>query len=200
MKVTKLRGVRISVLIVSGLLALGAASCSFDKEQKAPVVEEEKVEHSQVFDKGEDEHQHQAEHEPEQKVELGFVANPFCYACHADFEGENLVAMHEKAGVGCERCHGESERHRSDEANITPPELMYPRARINPTCMMCHPRDTIKQVSAHDIILEGAETVFDEEQPEGPEKVCTDCHAKNHKMSVRIVRWNKATGEVLKTE
>jgi hypothetical protein len=64
--------------------------------------------------------------------------------------------------------------------------------------MMCHPRDTIKQVGEHNVILEGAATVFDEEKAKGATKVCTDCHAKKHKMSVRIVRWNKATGEVLK--
>jgi hypothetical protein len=76
----------------------------------------------------------------------GFVANPFCLACHGNFEEEDLVFKHKIAGIGCERCHGESQRHRSDEANITPPEIMYPRAKINPTCMMCHPREDIEHV------------------------------------------------------
>ena len=75
---------------------------------------------------------------------------------------------------------------------------MYPRTRINPTCMMCHPRDTIKHVDSHKVILEGAATVFDKENSAAPPAVCTDCHAKNHKMNVRITRWNKATGEILK--
>lgn len=192
MKVTRLRGITISLLIVSGLLLVAAASCSFCKQgdgagenpgDPAPVAGH--IKYGDGY-----------EHKPKP----GFVANPFCYACHADFEGETLVERHEKAGVGCERCHGESERHRSDEANITPPELMYPRTRIIPTCMICHPRDTIKHVQAHKPILDGAATVFDEEEPKGPAKVCTDCHAKNHKMNVRIVRWNKATGEVLEEE
>jgi len=185
MKVTRLRGVTISLLIVSGLLLVVAASCSFDKQCDTVAVDDNQAEPAPVVK------------QVEPKPNPGFVANPFCYACHADFEGEKLVARHEQAGIGCERCHGESERHRSDEANITPPELMYPRAHIIPTCMMCHPRDMIKHVHSHKAILDGAATIFDEEKPDAPAKVCTDCHAKNHKMSVRIVRWNKATGEVL---
>jgi len=171
--------------MVSGLLLVVAASCSFEKQLDSVGADDKTAEPTPVVK------------QVESKPNPGFVANPFCYACHADFEGETLVARHRKAGIGCERCHGESERHRSDEANITPPELMYPRTRIIPTCMICHPRDTIKHVQAHKPILDGAATVFDEDEPKGPAKVCTDCHAKNHKMSVRTVRWNKATGEVL---
>jgi len=193
MKVTKLRGVTISAFIVCGSLLFSGASCCFFKNCGPCGVKEQAVDTSVTKDAV---IAHQAGH----TEEGGFVANPFCYACHANFEGENLVTKHEKAGVGCERCHGESERHRSDEANVTPPELMYPRNRIIPMCMICHPRDAIKHVGAHMVILEGASTVFDEEEPKGPAKVCTDCHAKNHKMSVRIVRWNKATGEVIKGE
>ncbi|MBN2137351.1 MAG: hypothetical protein JW720_06070 [Sedimentisphaerales bacterium] len=171
MKVTKIRGVAIGLSIASGLLLVLAASCSLQKKHETE----------------------QAEYKPKP-----FVANPFCYACHADFEGEKLVTQHEKAAIGCERCHGESERHRSDEANIAPPEIMYPREKINPTCMMCHPRDAIKHVGAHEVILAGADTVVDESEPDGADKVCTDCHAKQHKMSVRIVRWNKATGDIIR--
>jgi len=128
-----------------------------------------------------------------------FTANQFCAACHAGFLDEPFAARHEKAGIGCERCHGESDRHRSDENNLTPPELMYPQQRINPVCMMCHPRQDIQAIPAHKAILEGAATIFDEE-PEpaatGPQ-YCTDCHAKKHEMNVRTIRWNKATGELI---
>jgi hypothetical protein len=186
MKVTNTRGVALSVLILSGLLLVLAASCSFDKQPDTVGADDKMVEPTPVVE------------QVESKPNPGFVANQFCYACHADFQGETLEARHAKAGIGCERCHGESERHRSDEANITPPELMYPRARINPTCMMCHPRDTIKHVDSHKVILAGAATVFDEEKPDAPPAVCTDCHAKNHKMNVRITRWDKATGQILK--
>jgi len=181
MKVTQLRGITISVFIVSGLLLVSAASCSFEDRRDAAAVEE------------------QGEQSPAAKqVEpKSFVANLFCLACHGNFEDEDLVFKHKTAGIGCERCHGESQRHRSDEANITPPEIMYPRTKINPTCMMCHPREDIEHVDGHKVILAGAETVFDEKTPEGPEKVCTDCHGKSHRMNVRIVRWDKATGKVL---
>ena len=185
MRVTRFRGATISLLMMSGLLFVFAASCSFDKQPDTGGANDKTVEPTPVVE------------QVEPKPSPGFVANPFCYACHADFQGEALESAHAKAGVGCERCHGESDRHRSDEANITPPELMYPRARITPTCMMCHPRDTIKHVDSHKVILAGAATVFDEEKPEAPLTVCTDCDAKHHKMNVRITRWNKATGEIL---
>jgi len=35
-----------------------------------------------------------------------------------------MYQRHEKAGIGCEMCHDESERHRSDEDNAAPPEIM----------------------------------------------------------------------------
>ena len=184
MSAWRVRGATLGVCIVSSLLPVAAASCLFDRETGSAGVGQRSGE------------------KPVGRAESGrakgFVANQFCYACHADFEGEMLVARHEKAGIGCERCHGESERHRSDEANITPPELMYPRERINPTCMMCHPRGSIERFDAHEPILAGAETIFDAEQTSGARVVCTDCHAKGHKMSVREVRWDKATGELLK--
>jgi hypothetical protein len=181
MKVTQLGGITINVFIVSGLLLVSAASCSFEGRREGAGVEQ------------------QAKEEPveSQVKRAGFVANLFCLACHGNFEDESLVVKHKVAGIGCERCHGESQRHRSDEANITPPEIMYPRAKINPTCMMCHPRGDIEHVNGHEVILAGAETVFDEKRPEGPEKVCTDCHGKSHRMNVRLVRWDKATGKVL---
>jgi hypothetical protein len=181
MKVTQLRGITISVFIVSGLLLVSAASCSFEERREGAGVEQ------------------QAKEEPveSQVKRAGFVANLFCLACHGNFEDEDLVLKHKVVGIGCERCHGESQRHRSDEANITPPEIMYPRARINPTCMMCHPREDIEHVNGHKVILAGAETVFDEKTPEGPKEVCTDCHAKSHRMNTRTTRWDKATGKLL---
>ena len=129
----------------------------------------------------------------------GFVANEFCSACHYAFAEENLARTHEQAGIGCERCHGESERHRSDEDNVTPPEIMYPKDRINPTCMMCHPRHEIQHVASHQTLLAGAKTVLDSAaKVEGRQMYCTDCHAKEHRIKVRVIRWNKATGELLK--
>jgi hypothetical protein len=129
-----------------------------------------------------------------------FVANPFCKACHFDFDEEKLAKTHERAGIGCERCHGESLRHRSDEANVTPPEIMYPKERINPTCMMCHPRQAIQQVEKHRPILEAGLSIFEQATPAGPDakKYCTDCHGAHHRMTVRTVPWDKCTGKLLK--
>ncbi len=173
MKITKASGV--TLVGFAGLLVF-MTNCSFEK---------------------------QANEDYYQKSSESFVANPFCFACHADFDGEELALEHELAGIGCERCHGESERHRSDENNVTPPEIMYLKAKINPTCMMCHPRADIRHVKDHEPFLAGAKTIFDEQIERvaaGGEKYCTDCHGTKHSMKVRIVRWNKATGEIIKTK
>jgi len=134
------------------------------------------------------------------KAAASFVANPFCKACHLDFDEEELALSHEVLGIGCERCHGESLRHRSDEANITPPEIMYLKERINPSCMMCHPRHDIRDTKDHQPILEAGLSTFEEMTPVGKDakKYCTDCHGSKHHMKVRTIRWDKATGALLK--
>ncbi len=135
------------------------------------------------------------------KTASAFVANSFCLACHLDFDGEELALKHEILGIGCERCHGESYRHRSDEANITPPEIMYPKERINPSCMMCHPRHDIRDTKDHQPILEAGLSSFEEATPAGEnaKKYCTDCHGSKHRvMRVRTTHWDKATGALLK--
>ena len=191
MKVTRRYVVTVVVFIVGGLLLVMAASCSLEK-RTAVDSEQEQIEKVAVE---QETAQESAELEAEKEV---FVANVFCSACHYGFDDEELAANHRKAGIGCERCHGESERHRSDEDNITPPEIMYPKAKINPTCMMCHPRHEIKHVSAHEVLLAGAKTIFDSDSQENsPQMNCTTCHAREHRINVRTIRWNKATGELL---
>jgi hypothetical protein len=59
---------------------------------------------------------------------------------------------------------------------------------------MCHPRNEIKHVIHHQPLLAGAETIFDKSTNQ---KNCTGCHAKDHRINVRTIRWNKATGEIL---
>ena len=75
---------------------------------------------------------------------------------------------------------------------------MYPRDKINPTCMMCHPRHEIRRVAAHKVLLAGAKTSLERVSESDDQIVCTDCHAKEHRITVRTIRWNKATGERLK--
>lgn len=183
-KAIKVSAVTLVGFILSSLLIIFAANCSVKRQAKKIVAEQ------------------QASENYYSESSESFVANSFCFVCHFDFDGEKLALNHELAGIGCERCHGESERHRSDEANITPPEIMYPKAKINPTCMMCHPRHQIKHVSDHEPLLAGAETIFDQqvERATGAKKYCTDCHGKNHRMKSRTIRWNKATGELIKTK
>ena len=177
MKVTKPQVVTVVNFIMSSLLIF-TVSCSSEKKTSASSTLKQTKNQS-------------SKEKPKKET---FVANQFCSACHYAFSDEKLARIHEKAGIGCERCHGESERHRSDEDNITPPEIMYPKERINPTCMMCHPRAEIKHVSSHNNLLSGVETIFNTYISR---KYCTDCHAEDHRIKVRTIRWNKATGELL---
>jgi len=187
MKVTRQQVVTAVGFIVGSLLLVFATSCSLEKQ----AMDDSEQKHIE-----EDLGRQQAAEEPSEKK--GFVANIFCSACHYGFDDEELAANHRMAGIGCERCHGESERHRSDEGNVTPPEIMYPKAKINPTCMMCHPRHEIHHESSHKKLLTGAKTVFDSADEDGDQIYCTDCHATEHRINVRTIRWNKETGELLK--
>lgn len=185
MSATEARHVTTVVSIASSLLLILAASCSFEKDSVGTTADKQ----------GSSDYYAQAGEK--------FVANPFCNVCHVNFDCEELALNHELAGIGCERCHGESLRHRSDEANITPPQIMYTKAKINPTCMMCHPRGEISGVKEHELVLAGAETVFDRSGGNSNSaggngvRYCTDCHGKGHRMQVRTTLWNKATGELI---
>jgi len=191
MKVARQHVVTVVGFSVSSLLFFFAASCSLEK-RTAVNSKEEQVEEVIIERKTTEECV-----EPEVEKET-FVANAFCSACHYGFDDEELARSHRLAGIGCERCHGESERHRSDEANVTPPEIMYPKTKINPTCMMCHPRHEIKHVPSHELLLAGAKTIFDADSEHADSQMyCTTCHAKEHRINVRTIRWNKATGELL---
>jgi len=177
MKLTRQQVLALVGFMVSCLLVF-AVSCSVDEQAEDASVEKPVSE------------------EPAQ--EKTFTANQFCAACHYAFGEEELALAHEQVGIGCERCHGESERHRSDEDNATPPEIMFPKDKINPTCMMCHPRHAIEHVPSHNLLLAGAKTIFDSDSDAAASPMyCTTCHAKDHRINVRTIRWNKATGELL---
>ncbi|HNS22663.1 MAG TPA: multiheme c-type cytochrome [Sedimentisphaerales bacterium] len=181
----------VPAILLGSLLLLAAMSCSFDDGNRSAA--------SQTAQAAKAPAEPQDENDYYAKPTQAFVANPYCRACHLDFDEEELALDHELAGIGCERCHGESLRHRSDEGNVTPPELMYPKERINPTCMMCHPRHEINHLQDHQPILEAGLSIF-QETPSSADakKYCTDCHGIKHRMQNRTTRWNKATGEVIR--
>jgi hypothetical protein len=180
-----------AAFLMTGLLIFVSVSRSWEQWAQTPVADSNDRKDTPAV---------KAARDPNKKKSAStFVANPFCKACHLDFDEEELALNHEAFGIGCERCHGESLRHRSDEANITPPEIMYPKERINPTCMMCHPRQDIRDRKDHLPILEAGLSVF-ESQPSGEnaKNYCTDCHGSKHRMKVRTTRWDKGTGTLLK--
>ena len=133
--------------------------------------------------------------------------NSFCYVCHRNFEKEPLTVKHAKIGVGCELCHGMSERHSADEDGVTPPEKMYSKARINPSCVQCHTVEKLKDTEAHRLALSlakdgkpGETTPPAVQAGAAPVKrICTDCHGQ-HRMKVRTRVWDKDTGKLIKDD
>jgi len=116
------------------------------------------------------------------------ISNFRCLVCHGNFADEELAATHAVNGVGCEKCHGPSDEHCSDENNITPPTIMISRDLIDPSCTVCH--DSSK-------VTEAKLWCIREPKPSDAGKRCTDCHGK-HRNAVRDVRWDKKTGKLIK--
>ena len=112
--------------------------------------------------------------------------NSYCYVCHANYQEEELTKFHLPMGVGCELCHGMSDEHSADEDGLTPPEIMWPKPWINVTCMECHPYEELAKEHSHEEFL--AKT--------SPEQVCTECHGKEHRLSVRTRVWDRETGKL----
>ena len=109
---------------------------------------------------------------------VGPVAdNSRCYVCHVNYQEDDLTSIHAKADIGCERCHGASDAHCSDEDNITPPDIMYPAEKINSFCKSCHPKAQLG----------------------GGKKYCTECHGE-HRLSHRTRKWDKATGKLIEDD
>jgi hypothetical protein len=108
--------------------------------------------------------------------------NSRCQVCHLNLAKESLVVTHAKAQIGCAKCHGASDAHIADESwasggNGTAPELMYPKPKINPFCLKCHPSDKIKE-EPHRDFLAGKDA----------SSTCTDCHGK-HRLLQRKCKW-----------
>jgi hypothetical protein len=115
--------------------------------------------------------------------------NSFCYVCHANYQREELSKEHQAVGVGCETCHGMSERHSGDEDGLVPPEIMFPREKINASCMAkCHEKGELMASGNHDELFAAAKK---------SDKTCTDCHAEKHRLKVRTRIWDKVSGRLL---
>ena len=115
---------------------------------------------------------------PPEDDEAGSLAdNSRCHVCHINYEDEELAVTHARAGVGCERCHGASDAHCSDEDNITPPDIMYPPDKVNSFCKSCHPEGKLG----------------------GDKKYCTDCHGE-HRLGYRTRKWDKETGKLIQDD
>lgn len=125
-------------------------------------------------------------------VPAGPVANNrSCFVCHGNLKEDALTTTHAKANVSCIKCHGKSAKHQADEENIIPPETMFAADKINKACGKCH--------DSHDAPAEKVIALWEtrSEKRLDPEKiVCTDCHG-THRMKVRTVVWDKATGKLI---
>ena len=115
--------------------------------------------------------------------------NSRCHVCHINFQDEALTFVHAQANVGCERCHGASNAHCSDEDNITPPDVMFPKAKIMSFCMSCHTRDKI-DIAVHESVMA---------QTDPLKACCTDCHGE-HRLNYRTRKWDKVTRGLIKDD
>ena len=121
------------------------------------------------------------DHEESEAVSGPVADNSRCFVCHINYAAEPIAANHARRNIGCIHCHGGSDAHIADESwgsggNGTAPDVMYPKDKINPACMICHPGEKIDSPQH--------EPVF---APSGV-KVCTDCHG-DHRLSQRRCRW-----------
>jgi len=108
--------------------------------------------------------------------------NSRCFVCHVNYMQEKIAVTHAKAGIGCAKCHGASEAHIADESwasggNGTAPDIMYPRDKIKPSCMVCHAGEKIG-AAQHQAVLAAAPGT----------SACTDCHG-SHRLPQRRCKW-----------
>jgi formate-dependent nitrite reductase cytochrome c552 subunit len=168
------------VLLACGALMLCAADSPETKPGPPPlVIEEDAPALSDAMPLG------------SSRQRAAHADNSACYVCHANLEQELLVSQHAVKDVGCVKCHGDSFEHRNDENNTTPPQIMFPRERIDAACRECH--------ETHDVAAAKVIATFLQKCPRGSDLqslVCTDCHG-DHRLAVRTVRWDKTTGKLI---
>ena len=116
--------------------------------------------------------------------------NSFCLVCHLNYEEETLVKDHKPVGVGCETCHGISDKHSEDEDGLVPPDILYVKAGVDQFCLACHPQEEMAGPDEHKgLFVE----VGSADATEASGKTCAECHAAEHQLKVRTRRWNKQT-------
>ncbi len=108
--------------------------------------------------------------------------NSRCFVCHVNYMQEKIAVTHAKAGISCAKCHGSSDAHLADESwasggNGTAPDIMYPKDKIDASCMTCHARDKIDTPEHQGVLADAPGT-----------KVCTDCHG-SHRLPQRRCKW-----------
>lgn len=106
-----------------------------------------------------------------------YADNDRCLTCHLNYAKEELAVIHQRVGFGCAKCHGACDEHIADESwasggNGTAPDIMYPREKINPACMKCHPKEDIITQKKH-------KALFASTDGKDKQKVCTDCHGEH---------------------
>jgi hypothetical protein len=117
------------------------------------------------------------------------VDNGPCFACHVNFKNEALTTVHAQTNIGCTQCHGLSEAHRSDEDNVTPPDVMFLKVEVKSFCMGCHIGDSMN-IPDHESVIT---------QTDPLKACCTDCHGE-HRLNYRTRKWDKTTRNLIKDE
>lgn len=122
------------------------------------------------------------------------VDNGACYVCHGNYREDELAIAHGMQEISCINCHGDSFDHRNDEDNITPPDKMFARDKVDALCSGCHEEHIAEPALVVKRWLERCP-----DKKDARDLVCTDCHF-DHRLKMRTVRWNKKTGKLLKAE
>jgi Cytochrome c552 len=117
--------------------------------------------------------------------------NSACFVCHANFRKEVLASSHASNGVSCVSCHGPSIKHRNDEANIIPPDIMFPSETLDASCGRCHAEHDVEPRLVVERFLEKTSG-----HAEMKSLVCTSCHGE-HRLAVRTVHWDRKTGKLV---
>lgn len=156
------------LMLILAAAALGGLGCEPKNANQQPHTDT-KPEHSQAWGPGKkpttdaeplllnDEPLLPDTDEDGNSLEGPIADNSRCHVCHINYTQEDIAVIHARANISCEQCHGASDAHIADESwawggNGTAPDIMYPRSRINPACMSCHPRDKIDTTDRKSVV------------------------------------------------